>query len=69
MGNNAYRVMATQSISYIDQGGSLVNGYKVFFEITEFRETHSVQVPTLDPPVVQAAIQAVVTHRKALSAL
>ncbi len=64
---NDYTVISTQPYTYLDATGQVVDGYRVYFEISEFSETHFVQVPNLTPAVVNKAIQALVDDRKNIS--
>ncbi len=64
---NDYTVISTQPYSYLDQTGQVVDGYRVYFDIPEFGETHFVQVPNLTPAVVSKAVQALVDDRKSIA--
>ncbi len=64
---NDYTVISTQPYTYLDATNNVVDGYRVFFTITEFGETHFVNVPTLAPATIQKEIQAVVKDRKTIS--
>ena len=64
---NDYRVISTQPYSYLDETNNVVDGYRVYFNITEFDESHFVNVPTLNPVTIQKEIQAVVKDRKSIS--
>jgi hypothetical protein len=67
MAASDFKILSTQSRSYIDQGGSVVNGYRVQYRIIAFDEVHYVDVPSLNPNVVKGAIEAVIADRKNLS--
>lgn len=64
---NDHRVISTQPYTYLDETGAVVDGYRVFFNITEFDETHFVNVPTLNPVLVQKAIKAVIEDRNTIA--
>ncbi len=64
---NDYTVLSTQPYSYLDTTGQVVDGYRVYFLIPEFAETHFVQVPSLAPATVGKAVQALVDDRKNIS--
>jgi len=64
---NDYNIISTQPYSYLDETNNVVDGYRVYFNITEFNESHFVNVPTLAPATVQKEIQAVVKDRKSIS--
>ena len=64
---NDYTVISTQPYTYLDETGQVVDGYKVFFTITEFDETHFVLVRSLTPAVVKKAVEALVADRKNIS--
>jgi hypothetical protein len=62
-----YRVVSTQKYSYLDETNRVVDGYRVFFFLPGFDETHSVNVPSIAPDTVKAAISKVVADRIAIS--
>lgn len=64
-----FQVIATQSYTYNDQTGHLVNGYRVYFYLPAYAETHSVLVPSLAKETVQAAITRVVQDRDILATM
>ena len=64
---NDYNVISTQPYTYLDETGQVVDGYKVFFNIPEFDETHFVLTRSLTPAVVAKAIKALVADRKNIS--
>lgn len=64
---NDYRIISTQPYTYLDETNNVVDGYRVFFNITEFEEAHFVNVPTLAPVTVQKEIKAVIADRKTIS--
>ncbi len=59
-----YTVISTQPYTYLDTTGQVVDGFRVYFDITEFEETHFVQVPNLKPVTVQKAVKGLVDDRK-----
>ncbi len=63
---NDYTTISTQPYTYLDETGQVVDGFKVFFTITEFDETHFVLVPSLTPGVVSKVIKALVADRKSI---
>lgn len=62
-----YTIIQTQPWTYLDRVGQVVNGFRVSFEITKFGEVHFIEVPSLAPTVVQAAINQLVSDRKNIS--
>jgi len=64
---DGYRTISTQPYTYLDETGQVVDGYKVFFNITEFDETHFVLVKSLTPAVVAKEIKALVADRKTIA--
>ncbi len=64
---NEYSVISTQPYTYLDETGQVVDGFKVFFNVTEFDETHFVLVRSLAPALVTKAIKALVVDRKSIS--
>lgn len=64
---NDYTTISTQPYTYLDETGQVVDGFKVFFTITEFDETHFVLVKSLTPAVVGKAIKALVADRKSIA--
>lgn len=64
---NDYRVISTQPYTYLDETNNVVDGYRVFFNIVEFNETHFINVPTLNPSTIQNGIKALIADRKTIS--
>jgi hypothetical protein len=64
-----FDVISTQPYTYLDQSGSVVNGYKVTFSLKAVNEVHFIFTPNLIPDVVKAEIMKVVSQRNALSKL
>jgi hypothetical protein len=64
-----YKVLSTQPWIYTDQTGRIIRGFRIFVSLLEFNETHELELPSLDPAAVKTAVEALVTQRKALSAL
>lgn len=64
---NDYRVISTQPYTYLDETNNVVDGYRVFFNIVEFNETHFINVPTLNPVAIQNGIKALIADRKTIS--
>jgi len=64
---NDYNVISTQPYTYLDETGQVVYGFKVFFNVTEFDETHFVLVKSLTPAVVTKAVKGLVADRKNIS--
>ncbi len=62
-----YNIVSTQPYTYLDETSQVVEGYRVYFHLPEFNETHFVQVPNLNPATVSSAIEGIVTDRKKLS--
>ena len=69
MTEKAYIVTHTQSTVYIDKLNKAVSGYLVEFDIVAFNESHTVNVPSLDPKIVQTEIEKVIKQREALANL
>ena len=63
---NDYTVISTQPYTYLDTTNQVVDGYRVFFNISEFDETHFVEVPNLKPDVVGKEITKLVDDRKSI---
>jgi len=64
-----YSVTQTVPTVFLDKRGVAVNGWKVYFILTEFDEIHEVSVASLNPEVVKRAIEDVLANRKALASL
>jgi hypothetical protein len=64
-----YVITQTVPSVFLDRRGIAVNGYLVYFELTEFSEVHQVNVTSLDPTQVDRAIREVLKQRKALAKL
>jgi hypothetical protein len=67
--NAVYKVSTVTQVVYLDMKGKVVNGYALTVDLIEFSETHTVNVPTNDPTLAKAAIQALVRNRRALAEL
>lgn len=64
-----YVVERVQPTVYLDKSGNPVNGFVVFVAFPEFDETFTVNVPSIDPKTVKAAVEALLTQRRALAEL
>lgn len=64
-----YRVTSTQSYHYQDETMRVVDGYRVFFYLLAYNETHYVLVPNLNPEAVKKAIAQVIADRKAIATI
>jgi hypothetical protein len=67
--NAVYKVSSVAQVVYLDPKGKAVNGYALTVDLIEFGETHTVNVPSNDPLIAKAAIQALVHNRRALAEL
>ncbi len=65
----AYSVTHTEPWTYLNELRNPVQGFRVTFNILPVNEVHTAYVPTLDAPVVKAAIETQVKQREALMAL
>jgi hypothetical protein len=61
-----YRVVSTQPYHYQDATMRVVDGYRVYFYLTQYDETHYVLVPSLNPEAVKRAIALLIADRKSL---
>lgn len=67
--------MATYSIDhtaptvYLDKFGKVVNGFQVSVTLLDFNEAHLLNVPTLEPDTVKAAIKKLLDDRNSLASL
>ena len=64
-----YKITRTVPTVYLDSMDKAVNGYTVTLELPEYGETHTLNVHSLDPVMVEAAIKQLITWRVALSKL
>jgi hypothetical protein len=64
-----YIIEHTQPTVYTDNKGSAVTGFEVQVTFPEFDETHTLRVPKLDPATVKAAVEELLTQRRALASL
>jgi hypothetical protein len=64
-----YEVQGTANTVYIDKSGQAINGYNVRVLAIEFDEVHVIQVTSLAPDVVKAAIESLLANRRALADL
>lgn len=62
-------ITRTVSTTFLDEGNNPVLGFEVFFLLPEFDEMHSVNVPNLQAPTVEAAINIILEDRRALAEL
>jgi len=62
-----YRVVSTQKYHYQDETSRVVDGYRVFFYLTAYDETHYVLVPNIGPDIVKKAILQVLADRKSIA--
>lgn len=69
MAGNDFKILSTQKRTYIDEGGSVVDGWRIVYRILSFGEVHYIDMPTLNKAVVTTAINAVIADRKDLSTL
>lgn len=69
MAEKIFTITRTIPTVYLDKAGKAVNGYQVTFDLYEFDETHDLDVPSLDPTTVQAAIDKFIIQRRALAKL
>jgi len=64
-----YRVVSTQPYHYQDSTMRVVDGYRVYFYLTAYDETHYVLVPSLSPEAVKKAIAQVIADRKSIATI
>ena len=64
-----YSVTSTQPYHYQDETMRVVDGYRVFFYLPAYNETHYVLVSSLNPETVKKAITKVIADRKSLSTI
>jgi|WetSurMetagenome_2_1015567.scaffolds.fasta_scaffold729046_2 hypothetical protein len=69
MADKKYKVDTTNKTTYLNNQGQAVEGYRVYFTMLDYDEGSNVLVSSLDPKVVQPAIDAVIKQRDALAAL
>lgn len=64
-----FQIENTQNTLYLDKGGQPVNGYRIRVRLLQWDELHDINVPSLDPPIVAAAVQKLIEQRTALDNL
>ncbi len=64
-----YQITGVQPYTYIDSNNRLIEGYRVYFVILPYNETHHVTVASMDPETIKRAVMAAVAQRKAIGAL
>lgn len=64
-----YRVVSTQPYHYQDATMRVVDGYRVYFYLGAYDETHYVLVPSLNPEAVKKAIAQLIADRKNLGTI
>jgi len=62
-------IVLRQPTTYLDKGGEAISGYRIRFDVPAFDEIHEVQVASLDPKIVKAAINEVVDQIEATNKL
>jgi hypothetical protein len=67
--NNEYTVLGTQSYTYLDPMGRVVDGFKVFLKLYNYGETHYILVPDLNPTSISKAANELVENRKKIALL
>lgn len=65
----AYKIERTQPTLYFDKRGNPLNGYLIQVAFPEFDEVHELRLPSLDPKIVEKAIDALLENRQALNEL
>ena len=64
-----YTITDTKPTVYLDNAGAPTQGFQVSFTLTEFDEGHSINVPKLDPKLIDARVKEVLAQRQALAKL
>lgn len=64
-----YTVTSTQNAMYLDEGSNPVPGYLIRFILHEFGEGYDINVPSLDPAVIDKRIKEILENRIKLAAL
>lgn len=64
-----FSIVSTQKYTYQDETNRLIDGFRVYYFLPAYHETHYILVPTLNPEAVKAAIAKVVADRKNLATL
>lgn len=67
--NTGFIITSSQPFTYVDDNGVVVNGYRVFINLTKYQEPHYILVKSLDPGVVKSAVELLVKNRDALANL
>ena len=62
-----FQVTQTQPWTYQNAQSQLVEGYKVWFYLPAYSETHFLFMPNLNPDAVRKAITDFVAQRKSLA--
>lgn len=64
-----YQIEKTRPDPYLDETGSVVNGFSVRVRFTAFDEVHEIQTPDLKPDTVKNLIEDLLSQREAISDL
>ena len=64
-----WKVSATQPWTYLDALGNPVNGFRVTILLEAYGEGHALNVPRLDPALIQKEAEALASTRDALAKL
>jgi hypothetical protein len=65
----SYSIEKTMPTVYLDARNNAVQGFLVFVHLEAYDELHEIRVPSLDPKVVQTAVNKLVEARDALANL
>jgi hypothetical protein len=61
-----YKVEKTMNNPYLDQMGSVIDGFTIRVRLFEFDEVHELKTPNLNLETVQNAIEELISNREAL---
>jgi hypothetical protein len=64
-----YTIERSQSATYVDNSGNVVDGFRVFVAFPEFDELHRFNVPNLDVETVTDVAEKFLNQRRLLSDL
>lgn len=64
-----YTVTRTQNAMYLDEGNNPIPGYQVRFIMHEFGEGFDINVPSLDPEVIDKRVMEIIENRRKLATL
>jgi len=64
-----YSITHTQNTVYLDKSGKAVRGYSITVFLDSYNEELTIEVPSLDPKVVETKVAELIKQRDALASM